>query len=106
MRFKNMGVSKHQHSKTYDAEAGAGCHLHISAVTLLSLLLHLIVEGFTELGSLTLGNLGSQRNMFSLNNGIALRGPSNQRYRVTFVFLPRTAERCCKAGRNSPPCGS
>lgn len=46
MHFKYMGVSKHQHSKTYDAEAGAGCHLHILAVTLLSLILHLIVGGF------------------------------------------------------------
>lgn len=87
MHFKNMGVSKHQHSKTYDAEAGAGCHLHIFAVTLLSLLLHLIVEGFIELGSLTFGNLGSQRNMFSLNNGIALQAPSNQRYLCVVCFL-------------------
>lgn len=92
MHFKNMGVYQHQHCKTYDAEAGARCHLHIFAVILLSLLLNLIVEGFIELGSLTLGNFGSQRKMFSLNNEIPLQASSNQGYWVLFVILHRTEE--------------
>lgn len=90
MHFKNMGVYKHQHCKTYDAEAGARCHPHIFAVILLTLLLNLIVEGFIELGPLTLGNLGSQRNMFSLNNGLSPRAPSSRHYWVLFVILHRT----------------
>lgn len=64
MHFKNMGVYKHQHSKTYDAESGARCLLHILAVTLLPLLFNLIVEGFIRLGSLTLWNWVPKKHVF------------------------------------------
>lgn len=37
MHFKNMGVYKHQHSKTYDGESRAGWLPHISAGTPLPL---------------------------------------------------------------------
>lgn len=64
MHFKNMGVYKHQHSKTYDAESGARCLLHIFAVTLSPLLFNLIVDSFIRCGSLTLGNWVPRKHVF------------------------------------------
>ena len=64
------------------------CAFYVSSLTTYcQFLFHLILKSCTSLGSSVLWKLGSQRNVFSSNHGIAAPAVNNTVYRVSLVWV-------------------
>lgn len=78
--FKDWSVYKHKHCETCDARIWIRAFYVSSLTTYCQFLFHLILKSCTSLGSSVLWKLGSQRNVFSSNHGIAAPALNNQHH--------------------------